>query len=210
MFLLTNTLDDKRIYTDTIKKNNTSTSTFSWIGVAYLFFKEFLIFTGQIFLMYITCFLVQLVSSMLYNYIDFSKKIADEIEIQREAASRIVKGKMIFEEFSLSKQYQLINDDVIQNKYLLYCQVIIIPIALAFIYLMFLQLNLRSKIRALSLITAFIAVNGYYFILEFNQLLNEGNGYMFFINIIVPFVICFLISVNILLAPKQDNFEKYN
>jgi lipopolysaccharide export LptBFGC system permease protein LptF len=177
----------------------------------YSAFKEFLIFSGVTFLLYCNYYLTNIISSVLYFRFSAQNKIESEINYQMEALEKYnLTHRIKVSDFTISDEAQLLQKDLKYNKYSLIMYFILIPIILGIIYLLFTQLNLRSKFRFYSILCSFIIVVGYYFNKEFSILLSEGDGIIFIVNCIIPFIVSFFLCLFVLLTPKNGKFSYYN
>jgi hypothetical protein len=177
----------------------------------YSAFKEFLIFSGVTFLLYCNYYLTNILSSVLYFRFSAQNKIESEINYQMEALEKYnLTHRIKASDFTISDEAQLLQKDLKYNKYSLIMYFILIPIVLGIIYLLFTQLNLRSKYRFYSVLCSFVIIVGYYFNKEFSILLSEGDGIIFIVNCIVPFIVSFFLCLFVLLTPKNGKFSYYN
>jgi lipopolysaccharide export LptBFGC system permease protein LptF len=177
----------------------------------YSAIKELLIFSAATFLLYSNYYLTNIVSSVLYFRFSAQNKIESEINYQMEASEKYnLTHRIKASDFIISDEAQLLQKDLKYNKYSLIMYFILIPIILGIIYLLFTQLNLRSKYRFYSILCSFVIVVGYCFDQEFSTLLSEGDGLIFIVNCVIPFIVSFFLCLFVLLTPKNGKFSYYN
>ncbi len=178
----------------------------------YSAFKEFLIFSGVTFLLYCNYYLTKIISSMANFHFSTMNKIQEEMYsqisyMQRYSYYHRVK---VSNWSALPTETTLLQSELKNNEYLLMSYVIIAPILFAISYLLFSQLNLRSRFRLLSAFVSFIIVTPYFLFIEFEGLVTEGNGMMFVINCLIPFLLNLFLCLFVLLTPKNGKFSYYN
>ena len=178
----------------------------------YSAFKEFLIFSGVTFILYCNYYFTTVLSSMIYFHNSAKNKIQEELESQLAAIEKYNLNNRYKSatELTLPTETQLLQNDVKYNEYTLMSYLLITPLVFGLIYLLFTQLNLRSKIRVPSTILSFLIVVIIFFNKEFDTLLKEGESILFIINIIIPFILSFFLCLFVLLTPKNGRFSYYN
>ncbi|MEI6880018.1 MAG: hypothetical protein WCK82_01585 [Bacteroidota bacterium] len=178
----------------------------------YSVFKELLIFSGVTFILYCNYYFTTVLSSMIYFHNSAKNKIQEELESQLAAIERynLSHKYRSASELILPTETQILQHDVKYNEYTLMTYILITPLVFGLIYLLFTQLNLRSRIRVPSTILSFIIVVVIFFNKEFDTLLQEGESILFIINNIVPFIISFFLCLFVLLTPKNGKFSYYN
>lgn len=149
---------------------------------------------------------------MIYFHNSAKNKIQEELEAQLAAIERynLTHKYRTASELSLPTETQLLQNDVKYNEYTLMTYILITPLIFGLIYLLFTQLNLRSKIRVPSTVLSFIIVVVIFFNKEFDTLLKEGESILFIINSIIPFIVSFFLCLFVLLTPKNGRFSYYN
>ena len=174
--------------------------------------KEFLIFSAVTLLLYFNYYFTTMISSMVYYRSSAKSKIQEEVQEQIASIQRynINHSNKSYLEWTLSSENKFLQNDLKYNEYTLASYVFITPIVFGLIYILFIQLNLRSKVRVPSTILSFLIVVIIFFNKEFDILLKEGESIIFIINNIVPFVVSFFLCLFVLLTPKNGKFSYYN
>jgi len=174
--------------------------------------KEFLIFSAVTLLLYFNYYFTTMISSMVYYRSSAKSKIQEEVQEQIASIQRynINHSNKSYLEWTLSSENKFLQNDLKYNEYTLASYVFITPIVFGLIYILFIQLNLRSKVRVPSTILSFLIVVIIFFNKEFDILLKEGESIIFIINNIVPFVLSFFLCLFVLLTPKNGRFSYYN
>ena len=174
--------------------------------------KEFLIFSAVTLLLYFNYYFTTMISSMVYYRSSAKSKIQEEVQEQIASIQRynINHSNKSYLEWTLSSENKFLQNDLKYNEYTLASYVFITPIVFGLIYILFIQLNLRSKVRVPSTILSFLIVVIIFFNKEFDILLKEGESIIFIINNIVPFVVSFFLCLFVLLTPKNGRFSYYN
>jgi hypothetical protein len=200
-------LDNKNIKHEIIEKIFDIES--NW----YSAFKEFLIFSGVTFTLYCNYYLTTVLSSMIYFHYSAQSKIQDEMGSQIFAIKRYNlthRDRLTKTEFTLPIEDQMLQSDMKYNIYNLITYFLITPLILGIIYLVLIQMNLRSKIRIVSVLFSFLIVSSILVSKEFNSLINDGEGVLFIFNSVIPFIVSFFLCLFVLLTPKNGKFSYYN
>lgn len=177
-----------------------------------LYVKETIIFSGVTIILYCNYKLTSMLTSMVYYRYIANNKIEDDIDTQLfymykyNSLHRHNKVR----EYSLSAESLLLENDLKYNSYSLLSYLVIVPVIFGILYLLFIQLNLRSIYRVQSSIMSFFIVVSYFFYIEFNNLLTEGEGIIFIFNCVIPFIISFFLCLFVLLTPKNGKFSYYS
>jgi hypothetical protein len=165
-------LDNKNIKNEIIEEIVDSES--NWYSV----FKEFLIFSGVTFLLYFNYYFTTMMSSMVYYRSSAKNKIQEEVQEQIASIQRynINHSNKSYLQWTLSSENKFLQNDLRYSEYTLATYIFITPIVFGLIYIMFIQLNLRSKIRVPSTLLSFLIVVILFFNKEFDSLLKEGES----------------------------------
>jgi hypothetical protein len=174
--------------------------------------KEAIIFSGVTIILYCNYHLTNMLTFMIYYRYNANNKIESDINTQIQMVSKYnslnrttrVRG------FTLSAESLLLENDLKYNGYSLLSYLILTPIIFGLLYFLFIQLNLRSRYRYSSTFLSFLLVILLFFYNEFNTLLLEGEGLIFIVNCIVPFITSFFLCLFVLLTPKNGRFSYYN
>ncbi len=176
-----------------------------------LYVKETIIFSGVTIILYCNYKLTSMLTSVLYNLYLTNSKIESAVGSQVLANERYNSThRRKIKELSISAELQMWQDDIRVNSYSIFFLIVLMPIILAIFYLLFTQLNLRSKFRISSTIISFLLVFALFINFEFNTLLSEGDGIIFIFNCVIPFIISFFLCLFVLLTPKNGKFSYYN
>lgn len=174
--------------------------------------KEAIIFSGVTIILYCNYHLTNMLTFMIYYRYVTNNKIESDINTQ---VAMVYKYNSLHRTnrvrgFTLSAESLLLENDLKYNGYSLLSYLVLTPIIFGLLYFLFIQLNLRSRYRYSSTFFSFLLVILLFFYNEFNNLLLEGEGLIFIINCIVPFITSFFLCLFVLLTPKNGRFSYYN
>ena len=182
------------------------------ISFMLIHLKEVIIFSGVSIILYCNYHLTNMLTFMIYYRYNANNKIESDINTQVQMVYKYnslnrtsrVRG------FTLSAESLLLENDLKYNGYSLLSYLILTPIIFGLLYFLFIQLNLRSRYRFPSIFFSFLLVIILFFYNEFNNLIQEGDGIIFIVNCIVPFITSFFLCLFVLLTPKNGRFSYYN
>jgi len=182
------------------------------ISFMLIHFKEAIIFSGVTIILYCNYHLTNMLTFMIYYRYVTNNKIESDINTQ---VAMVYKYNSLHRRnkvrgYNLSAESLLLENDLKYNGFSLFFYIILTPIIFGLLYFFFIQLNLRSRYRFSSTFFAFLLVILLFFYSEFNNLLLEGEGLIFIINCIVPFITSFFLCLFVLLTPKNGRFSYYN
>ena len=173
--------------------------------------RETIIFITVTIIIFLNYYISSFLSSVIYNIYITNSKIENFVGSQVLANERYNSThRRKIRDIYISSEIDIWQSDLRINAYSVLILLVFVPIFFGILYLLFIQMNLRSKFRLSSTFLSFIFVFLFWLNYEFSTLLLEGEGLIFIINCIVPFITSFFLCLFVLLTPKNGRFSYYN
>jgi hypothetical protein len=195
---------------ETYKNKELKTDGFNF-QLLLLSSRETIIFITVTIIIFLNYYISSFISSIIYSIYITNSKIENLVGSQVLANERYNSShRRKIRDIYISSELDIWQSDLKINAYSVLILLVFVPIFFGILYLLFIQMNLRSKFRLSSTILSFIFVFMFSLNYEFNALLLEGDGIIFIVNCIVPFITSFFLCLFVLLTPKNGRFSYYN